>query len=210
MRILHGLIFFLLFSAAAHAAIVEGVPKGWYLTGSSPASYVAGTDTAGSASGKCAVIQSRSEATDDKFGTIMQTIAADAYRGKRLRLSGMLRSADVKGWGGLWLRIDGQTDNKPNILGFDNMQSRPVLGSTQWRRYEIVLDVPQEAAGIAFGFLLAGKGALWAESLKLDEVDKSVPTTAGPSPLLPKTPANLDFQSARPRPQQTLVAMVDR
>lgn len=44
--------------------------------------------------------------------------------------------------GGLWFRVDGTTGKS---LSFDNMQDRAVKGTTEWARYEIVLDVPEGA-----------------------------------------------------------------
>ena len=42
------------------------------------------------------------------FGAFCQTIAAEDYRGKRIRFSAVLKANDVTGgWGGLWLRVDG-------------------------------------------------------------------------------------------------------
>jgi len=41
---------------------------------------------------------------------------------------------------------------KETGVAFDNMQDRAIKGTTDWRRYEVVLDVPEDATGIAPGF----------------------------------------------------------
>jgi hypothetical protein len=42
------------------------------------------------------------------FGAFCQTIAAEDYRGKRIRFSAALKATNVTGgWEGLWLRVDG-------------------------------------------------------------------------------------------------------
>src|SRR5262249_33100474 len=101
------------------------------------------------------------------FGTLMQSFKPDDYRGKRVRMSGYVRSAEVKAWAGLWLRVDGP-ENK--ALAFDNMADRAVKGTTDWKKYEIVLDVPQSAQLIAFGILLSGTGQVWLDDMKFETV----------------------------------------
>jgi RNA polymerase sigma factor (sigma-70 family) len=120
------------------------------------------------------------------FGTVMQIIDATTYRDTRLRLSGFVRSVDA-GWCGLWMRVD-----EPNgtFSAFDNMQERRIEGTTPWRQYEIVLDVGDGSAGIAFGILLTGEGEAQYADFRLEEVPEDVPTTGGP---FAATPQNLDF-----------------
>lgn len=108
------------------------------------------------------------------FGTWMCAIAADAYRAQRLRLSAYIKTEDVAGWAGLWMRVDGPDRE---ILAFDNMQNRTIRGTTDWKRYEIILDVPEEAEGIALGTILGGDGKVWTGSLSLDAVGTDVPVT---------------------------------
>ena len=90
-----------------------------------------------------------------------------------------MKSEGVAGWGGLWLRIDG-ADPTDLPLDFDNMESRPVKGTSDWKKYEIVLDVAPEAQEIVYGFLLAGKGQLWADDLQLEAVGKEAAKTSRP------------------------------
>ena len=88
-------------------------------------------------------------------------------------------------------RIDGPHQGS---LGFDNMQNRPIKGTTDWRKYEVVLDVPQESVAIALGILLSGKGQAWMREVKLEEVGADVPTTSQEGHgELPEKPGNLDF-----------------
>ena len=91
----------------------------------------------------------------DGFGTLMQQCLPSEYAGKRVRMSGYMKSQDVAGWAGFWFRIDGQ-GARP--LAFDNMHGRAVRGTTGWKKYEIVLDVPQQATNLAYGALLDGTG----------------------------------------------------
>jgi hypothetical protein len=137
----------------------------------------------------------------DDFGSVMQSLRADAYRGQRVRLSGYLRTRDVEGSARMWLRVDGP-DTSP--IAMDNMANRPVRGNTEWSLYEIVLDVPAVAVQVAYGAILGGKGRLWIDDLRLEVVGNDVPTTdmhmpAVPtktvvSPDLPSQPVNAGFE----------------
>lgn len=70
------------------------------------------------------------------------------------------------------------------------MQDRPVRGSTDWSRAEVVLDVDEHATAIAFGVLLSGTGSVDITSLRFEEVDSGVPVTGVPQVT---EPVNLDF-----------------
>ena len=109
--------------------------------------------------------------------TLTQSLRADRVRGKRIRLSGYLRVAEVTGNGlALWFRGDGAK----RMLAFDNMEGRRRTGTEDWRLAEIVVDVPAEVVGIAFGAFLTGSGVAWADDLRLEVVDSTVPVTAPP------------------------------
>jgi hypothetical protein len=174
-----------LLAANCHAAI----PKGWLVTGSKPADYLMGSEPGIRRPGsRSAFIRAKNDS--DGFGSLMQTINAANYRGKRVRLSGYLRTQDA-GKGEMWMRIDGDTGGK--VLGFDNMEQRALQGDHAWQRCDIVLDVPANAKDIAFGFFLAGKGEIWADSFALDVVGNDVAVTGGAALPLADAPVNLDF-----------------
>lgn len=167
-------------------------PKGWFAAGSHPKEYEMKLDRAVTHGGKGSASLKSVAAKTSGFGTLMQTFGADSFRGKRVRLSGYVRAKDVGDWSGLWMRVDGPRNQ---TLAFDNMQQRAVKGTRDWQKYEIVLDVPDEAVEIAFGVLLTGKGEVWVDDLKFEEVGKEVPTTGGASSQrAPKGPKNLDFE----------------
>lgn len=168
-------------------------PRGWLLAGNKPANYDAGVDPQVKYhDAESAYLKSKASAsTDDDqgFGTLMQSFRAEKYLGKRVRLSGFVKSDGVDRWAGLWMRVD----KGSNAVAFDNMQDRPIKGTGDWRRYEVVLDVPQDATGIAFGILLTGPGTVWLNSTNFEVVESDVPTTGnGPQADSPK---NLNFQN---------------
>lgn len=155
------------------------VPKGWFIAGSKPDSYTIGTAPGEGRDGKnCATIQSKQKRIRG-FATLMQTALATDYLGKRVKMSGYLKTQDVKKYAGFWLRLDSYTgpDKKYKLLGFDNMSNRNIKGNTQWTQYHIVLDIPLQTEKIAYGALLSGPGQIWFDDITFEIVDQTVPTT---------------------------------
>ena len=109
-----------------------------------------------------------------KFGTLMKTIKSEDYKGKTVKMTGYIKSNNVKKWAGLWMRVDYYGTD---VLAFDNMQNRGVKRTTDWAKYEVVLFVPQEATSISYGFLLQGTGQIWFKDVKVEIVDDSVQET---------------------------------
>src|SRR5262245_871014 len=68
-------------------------------------------------SGRWAVRLERNAAIPEGFTTITKALPAD-FAGKTIEWRGFLRTEDVSGFTGLWLREDGDTPG----LAFDNMQ----------------------------------------------------------------------------------------
>ena len=134
----------------------EQLLKGWNLSGSHPFNYQMGIDREtfhkGQASG---FLKSVTAESKEEFATMMQQFKAENYLGKRMKLSGFLKSKDVDGFCGLWMRVDNALQD---VLQFDNMGDRPIVNDTEWNHYYIVLDVPENSAIISFGVLLSGRG----------------------------------------------------
>ncbi|MEO6130330.1 MAG: hypothetical protein ABIQ02_00675 [Saprospiraceae bacterium] len=184
----------ILFTGTAILFFSFTVPTGWFQAGSDPEKYDMGTDKGAGPDGKnAATIKSIAE-TIKGFGTLMQNCSPDHYTGKRIRMSGYMKSNKVQDWAGFWLRIDSK--NGTGALGFDNMQNRAVKGTTDWLKYEIVLDVPEDAYNIGYGALLSGTGQIWFDDMKIEIVDHSVSTTnlGDTYTKAPVSPVNLSFE----------------
>lgn len=172
------------------------LPKKWFIAGDEPESYNMGTDKgAGQDGGNAATIQSNKKKIDG-FGTLMQNCIPDAYKGKRVRMSGMMKLSGVTNWAGIWLRLD---DNGGKVLGFDNLKNgktdRSVSGTRDWALYTIVLDVPANTDLMAYGALLVGTGQIWFDKIRFEIVDSTVPCTGSEeNEKINPEPANLDFE----------------
>jgi hypothetical protein len=147
---------------------------GWFLAGDTPQDYTIGIEPTLLLNGK--VYLKAQVAQPSGFGTLMQAFQGIEYRGKRVRLTANVKAQAVQNWAGLWMRVDGTNHH---ILSFDNMQSRPIRGTLDWKQYAIVLDVPQQSIGIFFGILLAGPGKVWLANVQFEIVNNTVPKTGG-------------------------------
>lgn len=166
----------------------QPMPAGWVLAGDKPTEYAVSID-ATAHTGKRAAQLACVATKPSGFGTLMQRFDATKYRGKRLRLTAYAKTLDVSGWAGLWMRIDGPSGPS---LAFDNMQDRPIRGTTDWAPYSVVLDVPDRAQAIAFGVLLNGAGSTWVDDFDFEVVGPAVATSG--KPPLPSSPQNLGFE----------------
>jgi hypothetical protein len=139
-----------------------------------------------------ALICSRVTAAEG-FGTLMQSCRPGKYLDKRVRLSAIVRTENIQIWAGLWFRVDGPERGKS--LRFDNMHDRPLVGTKDWSRYSIVLDVPSEAIWLAYGILLSGAGKAWIADMRIEIVGHDIATTnqEHTNPRTPEEPINLSF-----------------
>lgn len=167
------------------------LPDGW--NGGNTKDYDIGSDTNIFKDGKTsATIKSRTQ-TPENFGTIVQSFSAESYLGKRVRMSAYVKADKITSWAGLWMRVDGE--GKDISLSFDNMQNRPIKGTLDWKKYEIVLDIPEASKFITFGILLDGPGQAWVDGFKFEVVSKEVPVTSGNWNKTSKEPLNLGFEN---------------
>ncbi len=178
------------------------VPAGWHVAGNAPQDFQFSLDPTEKRNGHpSALIAAKPGIVSNGFGTLMQSIQADNYRGARWRLSGYLKTEGAAR-AQMWMRVDG-TDRR--IKAFDNMDDRPVVATKDWARYEIVLDVPPDSLYVAFGFLLSQQGKVWGADFHLDKADAGAAVTSVPV-AVPKEPTNLDFAQTNEPKVDTPVA----
>ncbi|MEM7279762.1 MAG: hypothetical protein AAF385_16750, partial [Pseudomonadota bacterium] len=145
---------------------------------------------------------------------IVQLIDAGFFAGNRVRYSGYLQlegqSGIEPGSAFLWIRAD---NTAGKLVAFQNTIGRFQLQDSAWQEIEIVIDIPAEASVVFFGASLLGNGSVWVDSLSLENVSTSAPTTSPPGerPIynpVPSAdnvldaPANLDFEETRTESSQ--------
>jgi hypothetical protein len=176
-------------------------PAGWALGRNSPDTYHIYLDSANAYGGKSSLVLLSTRAAATEFASFSQRIDAADYAGKRVRFSGYIKSKLVAQWAGLWFRVDTTTRQS---VAIDNMEDRPITGTNDWTRCEIVLDVPDNAAMLLFGLLLEGTGQVWLDECALEVVGDDVDTTGmfvtgftkqePVPPGLPTSPNNMSFE----------------
>lgn len=104
--------------------------------------------------------------------TTVTTFIGKKLKGDSIKLSGYLRTENVKGWSGFWLRVDDES-GKP--IAFENMQNRGISGTTDWKEYSITLPYDEEkGVQMAFGCIIFGSGKIWFDDFKLTVDGKDV------------------------------------
>jgi hypothetical protein len=168
----------LVLSSLATVAGQGSLPAGWSIDGSGPQVTEVRRTCDDAHGGRCSVRLTSEGAPavggfGPGFGALTQRVSAAEYAGRRVALSGWLKTKDAKA-ARLWLRADAGA----TVAAFDNMDDRPVVGTEPWTRYTLTIDVPQGASAVAFGVLLTGRGSVWADDLELTVVDeREVPST---------------------------------
>lgn len=136
----------------------------WYKAGTAKNSYYMGLDSSTEKNGAMASTIRSLEKRVDGFATIATSVDAKAFLGKEIRLTGYIKTKEVKGFAGFWMRIDGE---KNELLFIENMQNRNIKGNTPWKQYSIQTDVPAEAVTISYGALIDDGGQLWFADLNV-------------------------------------------
>jgi len=163
---------------------------GWFLAGSDPDSYDINVDKDTFYSGTASASLNSNKEKIDGFGTLMQSCGAADFLGKKVKMSAFIKTENVELKCAMWFRVDSR-EKKGMPLSFDNMSDRPIRGTTEWAKYEIILDVPENSGTLNYGILIGGKGKAWIDDIKFEVVDDSTKTSR--ENIYNKKPKNLDF-----------------
>ena len=98
------------------------------------------------------------------FADLRQGILADAYRGRRVRLSADLKTADATERAGLYLRVIDPARSRPPEI----REQLSLHGTMAWTRQHIEADVPADSVYVLFGITLAGPGQIWATNIQVE------------------------------------------
>ena len=131
-----------------------------------------------------------------QFGNVDQGFIPREQLGKRIKMSAWVKSNVTSGSAQLWLRVD-RPEGAKRISGlFDNMNDRPIKGTTDWTQYHLVCDVPPDSKLIAYGLMLIGEGQAWIDDVQFESVGNDVPLTGESKKVeTQKTkPSNANFE----------------
>ncbi|MBQ5964304.1 hypothetical protein [Massilia sp. ZL223] len=140
-----------------NASSNAGLPDGWSVGGEAPKLYHADVDAADSPSGKGAMVLMRTD-TSHPYGSawLAQRIPADAYAGKRVRVSMRVRFQDIEPMEGkIYIGLDGGA----SLQG--------MRFSQDWTVYESTLSLPAGVKQLDVGVGLKGPGSARVDGIAL-------------------------------------------
>jgi len=145
--------------------IENDIPIGWNKSYSE--NYTVSLDSTIVKKGKYSILIEFTEGKIDYKS--FDFIVPDNYAGKKITLSGYIKTENVSnGYAGLWMMID-------EGVWFDNMSDRGIKETTDWKKYEITLNLnPFEKNKITIGGLLVGKGKVWIDDLTVSIDGKNI------------------------------------
>ncbi|MDX2105862.1 MAG: hypothetical protein SFY67_05615 [Candidatus Melainabacteria bacterium] len=151
---------------------ISGIPEGWFvLSEGEPGSKFEVEEVNNDKNEKVFSITGK---TEKDYGGLWQAIEAYSFAGKRLKLSGEVKTDKVMVRSGLILRAD--VGWKHNVTS-DYMEGREIKGTTNWSNYNCVIDIPEDCENIYIGGYLNGSGKAMFKNFKVEEVSKTVATT---------------------------------
>lgn len=179
-------------AAAAPPPARLQAPPGWSLGGVNLDAYSGGI-APGETHLDRPVFRLRNATRENGHATLSQVLSAEAYKGKRVRYAGWLRTGNVDGTATIFM---GSSDRNRQYLSFNNLEHlarEGVLhGTCGWSHRAIVMNIPEDAVTVNIGFTLVRGGEAWFSGLGLDIVGPEVPVTANDEEEK-DAPANLDF-----------------
>lgn len=110
---------------------------------------------------------------DKVYGEFAQSVSQNfdisALKGKKIKFRAAVRT-EVSGRGNqahLWLRVLKTSPTQTSRVFFDDLNQAPIT-SDEWKTYEIICQVPQDASSVDYGFVLIGKGKAWLDDVKVE------------------------------------------
>jgi len=158
------------------------VPKGWAAEALHPNEYRVGIDRRFRYEGRPTLFLRSLTANPSGGVSCYQDFSATRYRGKRVRLSAVMRTERAAAVLGLYTAVGDQ----------HQWQTAQVSGSGAWTPRAVVADVPADADLIRITYVLLDAGTAWAANFDFQEVPLSVPLSET-APLSGTAPRNLDF-----------------
>ena len=195
-------------AAAASAAVQAPIlPPLWRVGGSAPQAYEFSLSPSAAFEGNYGASIRLTGIAESKrdFGVLAQAAKAERWRGQRVAMRAWIKTENAES-AQMWLRIDGVD----HLIAMDNMDHRAIVGTTGWGLYEIVMDVPQEAATLVYGVFLVGGGRVDFDNVQFLQAPVGAKTTTlykesqlklkkgatyGLTGVL-EAPSNLDFEQA--------------
>lgn len=126
-------------------------------------------------------------------GGVCQSIRVPLeWMGRRIKLTAFVKSIEVDA-AGLYVKVEDDLRN----LNVDFMKDRYIKGSTPWKQYKLVVDIPQNATLMEFGIKLQGKGKVFVDRFNFTTAGSEEEVTGKVVKGIHRQLQNLDFESSQ-------------
>jgi erythromycin esterase len=142
------------------------MPPGWHFPVNPVFSgYLAQLSGEGAQQGRhCLKVWFPGQPTEGAWATLLQSLDAKPYRGKKVRLTGWIKSSPgTKAM--LWLKVKREF----HVGLCDDMKNRPVT-ATSWTMAQIEGRVDDDALRLNFGCMLLGVGPAYFDAIKIEVI----------------------------------------
>jgi hypothetical protein len=139
---------------------------GWSIEGSAQAAYAAEVDDDVHREDRPTIRFHPTRETGGAYATFMTTLDAAPMRGRRAHAVIWVRTQGVTARGEVWLRVQG-ADSPADGPGLATSLAR-LPANASFTRYELVVDVPVDAASVQLGVGLGGPGVLWMDGVRVE------------------------------------------
>ena len=99
-------------------------------------------------SGQRSVRLERNAQSAGEFSVLGRTIPWE-FSGKVIEIRGFLRTENVSGFAGFWMR----QDKRSEMLSLENMERQQLNGTHDWAEYKITLPIHPETEALVFGVI---------------------------------------------------------
>jgi hypothetical protein len=143
------------------------VPPGWD-NGGGYAGYPAEISNDNPNSGRqCGLLRTDPQSRVRDYGVLSQMIEIAPFRKRAIHLGIFARATtDAEGWAAVFYRVDRSGDQKPL---FANRR----ITSKDWRRYDLDVEIPDDAIRMQFGITLSGDGRVWVDDASVEVAGKA-------------------------------------
>lgn len=129
------------------------------------AGYNVGLDTGAAAKGKQSLVfRYEKPALDGAYGFVSSQLPIEKCRGKRVRLTGMLKVGEACQFLSLFIRANKGIDPTAYI----RQPPRGPKVTQEFTSHSVELDIPMEADSLRFGVVMSGEGMGWADDLSIE------------------------------------------
>ena len=133
------------------------LPNDWIKWGD----YDLRIDSTNAVSGKHALLIDSKKG--ESFGCIAYKLPAN-FKGKKITLEGYMKYENATdGFVGLLIRMDKDGQS----VGFDNMESQKLQGTSEWKKHKVTIDFKENADHIFVAGIIVGKGRAWFDNFKV-------------------------------------------